>query len=386
MNVLMVPTLNSGVCYWRFHNFVVAAHRSKQAGFQQIWWEKGRSEIHPWQLDLGKGQEDGSWRRVTAEIFAWAKEADVIIVQMLHLSEGLELFYSLKEAFPNTPVLAEIDDNIVSTASYNPAYESYTPDSRFRQIALDQLRHADGVITTTPDLKSVYEEFNDNVYEINNSIDFEHWGRVHKKGKSGIRIGWAGGASHTEDLALIEGPMKNILRDYKDVKFVFIHGVPGFAKGLDNVECIQKFARIDKYPQFLASQDLDIGMAPLVDNSFNRGKSNLRWLEYSALGIPTVASNVGHFASTIKDGVDGLLANDPAEFESNLRRLIEDRKYRRKLGREAQTRVSRDFNVDGVIKTYISVLEEVIERGPVNKVPHQLERTEPISDAIEVSQ
>jgi glycosyltransferase involved in cell wall biosynthesis len=109
----------------------------------------------------------------------------------------------------------------------------------------------------------------------------------------------------------------------------------------------------------------DIGMAPLVDNSFNRSKSNLRWLEYSSLGIPTVASNVGHFAQTIVNGKTGLLADTPEDFTAALESLILDTKKRKAIAGEAKQEVFNKFNIDGVAQQYKFALEEIIKRGQV---------------------
>lgn len=361
MKVLWIQASNSGIAYWRLYNFWKAAHRNAEFDSWVMWWQKDLSHYHPWQDHI---VSDDALKKygVLEEMNGMIANHDVIVWQSIHTPAALELFYAAKDAYPTKPMLVEIDDNMLSTPEYNPASEAYRPGSLHTSLVIDQIKAADGMIVSTPHLKEVYSEYCDQIYVVPNCIDFQDWGNDRKK-KPGIRIGWAGGASHDLDLEQIRGVVTRTLEKHKNVKFVFVHGVPQWLKDIEGVEVVKKFARIDKYPKFIAQQGFDIGLAPLVDNNFNRGKSNLRWLEYSSMGIPTVASNVGHFAETIQDGVDGYLADDEKDFEHKLDLLITDRKLRRKMGRAAQSRVMRDFNVDGVVKAYREALEKALEVG-----------------------
>jgi glycosyltransferase involved in cell wall biosynthesis len=91
-------------------------------------------------------------------------------------------------------------------------------------------------------------------------------------------------------------------------------------EGLKNVHIADRGVPINRYAAFAASFGFDIGIAPLVDCNFNRSKSNLRWLEYSALKIPTVATDISHFRQTVRNGEDGFLIknNDLDEWVTRL--------------------------------------------------------------------
>lgn len=347
-------------------NYAKAGNLIGDAQWDFLWWQWGLNEIHPWQYRIMDAVDKHA---ILGEMNATVREADIIVVGMVHTPAALSAIYAIKDAYPDKPVLMEIDDNILSTPEYNPAAPFYGPDSELRQIAIDQMKVSDGVICSTPYLAEIYAEFNPDTFIVQNAIDFGLWGKAQAKRKGGIRIGWAGGASHVDDLESILPAVKNILKDYKDVRFVLVHGIPESFKGIPGVECFYKWSRIDKYPQTLAGLDFDIGIAPLIDNAFNRGKSNLRWLEYSALGIPTVASKVGHFAETVNHGVDGYLADSCSEFESYLRDLIESRTLRKTIGARAKDRVVRDFNVNGIARDYHAILKAAVERGPVSSPP-----------------
>lgn len=363
LNVLFIPTSNSGIAYWRMYNFAAAAARVKAMNVHMVWWQKGLNEIHPWQYEIEMPEYHA---RILGELDAKVKQSDIVVMQMAHSPAALNVFMGIREMYPQIPVLAEIDDNMVSTPIYNPAHDWYAPDSAFRKLALQQFSEADAIIVSTPYLKEVYSEQNPNIYVMRNCIDFKAWSKPRKAHK-GIRIGWAGGASHDDDLRIIEPVVKATLAKYKDIEYSFVHGIPDFLKNIPRVNCIRKFARIDRYPAFMAKNSFDIGLGPLVDNAFNRGKSNLRWLEYSALNVPCVASNVGHFAETIKDGKTGFLCDDAAEFEDKLSRLISDKKLRSEMGRSAHESVKIDFNVDSVVCEYADILMRIKEQGQVKR-------------------
>lgn len=364
---LFIPTLNSGVTYWRMYNYVEAGFRNRSLDAKIMWWQREMHTTHPWQADV---MSDRYRARILGEINSNARSADVVIMGMLHSIGGLTTLTGIRECY-GLPVVAEMDDNILSCPTYNPASGYFNPDSEIRKCAVTQLRESDAIIVSTPHLAEVYNEFNEYVYQVPNCIDFEMWNRAQRhKNKGKITIGWAGGATHDADLAIIEPVMKHILAKYPNVEFCFVHGGNKYA-GMKGVRCTTDYARIDKYPKYLAKQGFDIGIAPLVDNAFNRGKSNLRWLEYSALGIPTVASNVGHFAQTIHDGSDGMLCDNPEDFINALESLITDASKRKMMGQDAKARILKDFNVDTIVKKYATILQEIVKRGQVKRTASQ---------------
>jgi hypothetical protein len=361
----MIPTSNAGVSYYRLWSWAIAAHRNRTMHVMCPWFQYGLTETNPWEVDITDPMHHA---RILNEINSHAQRADVIVMQMAHTPAALNLFMSLKEAYPHIPVVSEIDDNMLSTAEYNPAAACYGPGSMFRQVAVEQFSNSDAMIVSTPYLREVYRDFCENIHVVPNSLDFKVWGNIKKKSHGGIRIGWAGGASHAEDLRLVENVIPRICAKHRGVKFVFVHGAPDFIKTLPGVDFVQKFSRVDKYPGFLASRGFDIGIAPLVDNAFNRGKSNLRWLEYAGLGIPCVASNVGHFKETLRHGEDVLFADDEDGFVNGLSTLIEDRKARLAIGARARDRARRDFNIDVNVFEFERILRGVMDKGQVKRI------------------
>lgn len=360
LKAYFIPTLNSGVTYWRMFLPVLAACRNRYFGAHLFRWMKDQNNNHPWQFQVeNPAIRDG----VLGEIEAGARSADILVMGLIHTYAGLTLMRGIRECF-RKPVVVEVDDNVLSVPNYNQAAACYSPDNDIRKIAVQQIKEADALVVSTPYLKEIYSEFNDNIYVIPNSIDFETWGKAQMgRNKGKITIGWMGGGTHEDDLAIIIPAIKHLTEKYKDVEFSFLHGASHEIRQMKNVKVNAKFERIDKYHKYVAKAGFDIGMAPLVDNAFNRGKSNLRWLEYSALGIPTVASNVGHFAESITHGSTGMLCETPEDFTYNLEALIINKKLRKEIGKAAKEEVFKNWNIDGVSKRYGEVLREIYSKA-----------------------
>lgn len=363
---LMLQCSNSGVAGYRLNSWADAAFRNKAGHLLVPWWDKSLDTTHPWERDI----DDTMHRhRILSELNDHVRKAHVAVSQMIHTKSALDLFLSIRDAY-NIPIVTEIDDNIFSVPPYNIAHTVYDPCSPLRALAVEQFKNSDAMVVSTPYLKEVCESFNNNIYVIPNSLDFRIWDNLKKrKNTEFIRIGWCAGKTHDDDLQIIEPVVRKILERHKNVRFSFVCGVPKFFRNLDRVEAIDSSARIDRYPQFLASKAFDIGLAPLVDNAFNRGKSNLRWLEYSGLKIPTVASNVGHFAETITKDHDGILCDNQSEGEwiDALTWLISDENSRRRMGRAANQTARKRFNIDTNVFEYAKILGEIVDRGPVFK-------------------
>lgn len=94
----------------------------------------------------------------------------------------------------------------------------------------------------------------------------------------------------------------------------------------------------------------DIGVCPLPDNPFTRGKSGYKVLEYMALGIPAVASPVGGIIGLVDDGIDGLLAASDDEWYRHLRDLVESPAQRQAIGLAGKRKVEDYYSLDKIAK------------------------------------
>lgn len=108
-------------------------------------------------------------------------------------------------------------------------------------------------------------------------------------------------------------------------------------------------------------QHFDIGIMPLPDAPFERGKCGYKLIQYMACGKPVVASPIGVNSVIVRDGVDGLLASTHQEWVSALTRLIADRVLRQQMGREGRLRIENEFSLHQAAPRLIKLIESVLK-------------------------
>lgn len=105
--------------------------------------------------------------------------------------------------------------------------------------------------------------------------------------------------------------------------------------------------------------EIDIGLMPLPDTPFTRGKCAFKLIQYMALGRPAVASPVGANCEVVTDGVDSFLPRSLAEWEDHLIALVDDPDLRARVGRAGRSRIEAAYSLAAVLPLYLQVLERV---------------------------
>jgi len=92
-------------------------------------------------------------------------------------------------------------------------------------------------------------------------------------------------------------------------------------------------------------QSFDIGIMPMPDNEWTKGKCGFKALLYMSCGIPVVASLVGVNSEIIENGISGFLAKDKDGWISNLSLLVEDRSLRKKIGKSGRDKIMKRYSL-----------------------------------------
>lgn len=366
----MIPTANGGVNYTRMAAWAFQMRKYRNVEAAVFCFQYNMIPTHPWQRDIL------SVPSIRQDIECLVRACDAMIWQPVFYDPTLEFFNEMRQKY-GKPTFIETDDNYLDVPPWNEAFHSFSPTSQHRYIATEAMSYADGMFVSTPHLKGLYGQFNENVHVIENSLDFKGdrkfvgWDSVSPRKHKGLRIGWIGGRSHFNDLMLVAPVLKEILEAHPEVTLCLVNsamqpsckamGIPYPFEGLSNVHYADRSVPINRYAQFMASFGFDIGIAPLVDCNFNRSKSNLRYLEYSAVKIPTVATDISHFTQTIHDGVDGFLIknNDLQQWKDRLELLIRHATTREEMGRQAYKHVKKDFNLKINAAKYVRLLKKL---------------------------
>ena len=104
-------------------------------------------------------------------------------------------------------------------------------------------------------------------------------------------------------------------------------------------------------------QFIDIGIYPLIDTLWVRGKAGFKAIQYMAVGVPVVASLIGMNKEIIKDGVNGYLARTEKEWIEKISKLMEDSNLRKKIGLEGRKTVEEKFSVKANVHTYLDIIK-----------------------------
>jgi glycosyltransferase involved in cell wall biosynthesis len=291
------------------------------------------------------------------DILDKVEKVDIWVFQKFQTCWGLALIDLINRVYKR-PVIMEIDDYMFGLAGDHPCAEQFDPESENGRVGRSQLQISQAVIVSTEYLKKLYDTENLHIFVIPNSIDFNLWDKlVNNIHKSYINIGWSGGSGHDRDLKVIIPVIKEIIKKYKNVRFTLTGDPLVVAKEFGNnkqVRCSAGWVQPIDFPEYSAKLGVDIALAPLVDSNFNRAKSNIRWLQASALKIPVVASDVGPYKDT-----NALKCSSTEEWVLALESLIQDPLKRKQMGQDGYDRVKKEFNLAAIAKQYQKILEEV---------------------------
>jgi len=273
---------------------------------------------------------------VDLELGKWA---DLIIIQRFF---PMAQTYGFIETLLATgkAVIYETDDHLLEIPESNP--HKRRADESMPYI-LKCLSQATAVTVSTDELRKAFRPYHHHIYMLPNLLDDRLLPLPNsmKQSEGPVIIGYAGTPTHADDLALLEAILERLADKYGDrIAFRFMGCRTNRLEALPHSTFTPLSGYID-YVKNLQCSAIDIGLAPLADNTFNRCKSAVEWLEYSACGIAGVYSDLPPYRSAVQNGVSGILVSstDPKSWTTALERLIENPDHRRSIGLAAQSQV-----------------------------------------------
>ncbi len=128
-----------------------------------------------------------------------------------------------------------------------------------------------------------------------------------------LRIGFAGSPSRGDDLNLIVPAIQPVLDRMPNAVFEFCGAIPPGVAPHPRVRCFEHMNSYANFIRFQAERNWAIGIAPLRDHPANRAKTNNKYREYGACGIPGVYSDMPPYQGSVDPGVTGLLVGPSSE-------------------------------------------------------------------------
>jgi glycosyltransferase involved in cell wall biosynthesis len=182
------------------------------------------------------------------------------------------------------------------------------------------------------------------------TIDTSKISNANRNKNNEVVIGWTGSHSTLKYLKGIEFVLQTLERDYSNVRFLFIADQE---PDLSLNRTFFKQWKLETENEDLS--EIDIGIMPLPDNAWTRGKCGFKILQYMALSIPAVASPVGVNSEIIKNEENGFVCETETEWLHALRRLIEDNSLRKKFGVLGQQLVRKNYSTSSNSSNFMAL-------------------------------
>jgi glycosyltransferase involved in cell wall biosynthesis len=280
-------------------------------------------------------------------------------------------------------IILDMDDNLFEVKPDQPAWEFYKPGTEKRAFVSAFISLVDAIFVSTQPLKDYYEKYLKTVhnmeipiYVLPNYCDEKDWQFTPtKKDENKVIIGWVGSTTHFNDLREAIPAVARVMKEHPNVHFMLTGGVSHEKAGelfndvddelLDRVFVGSGTESWEGFPEMMSKQQIDIGIAPLTNDEFNRGKSHIKWMEYAMYDIPTVASRVYPYQmdildqNTIRQGETGYLC-DKKEWYKTLKKLVENKELREKIGKQAHEYVLSNLQYKDHYHLWQKALSEVI--------------------------
>ena len=259
----------------------------------------------------------------------------------------------------SVPVIFDFDDAIFLTnTSKANRYFGWT---KFPKKTDEICRLSASVTVGNSYLAEYARKYNDNVYIIPTSIDtILYQPPAVCKGATGKRavIGWTGSSTSQYHLEEFEPVLAELLKQ-RDVEIrVISDREPAFKE----VPFVWRAWSSEK--EIEETSQIDIGIMPLPDDDWTRGKCAAKALQYMALGIPAVCSDVGANRDVIRQGENGFLAANQEDWLNYLKTLIDNPLLRAEFGGEARKTVVENYSMNKCAQLFSQVVIETIENNP----------------------
>ncbi len=200
---------------------------------------------------------------------------------------------------------------------------------------------ADRVIVGNQYLRNFAKAYNEETSIIPSTIDFQKYVKNSNPHDS-ICIGWTGSFSTLKHFETVIPALEVINQKFENKVYFKIIGDLKFSHPSMNVKCVRWQSETEAHDL----SEIDIGLMPLPDNEWTRGKCAMKGLQYMALEIPTIMSPVGVNSDIINDGENGFLAGTIEEWVEKISLLVEDKELRNKVGKAGKLTVVKEYSVE----------------------------------------
>lgn len=282
------------------------------------------------------------------KVFKRASQFDGVLLQ----KKCLNLFDAACLRRYSRKIIYDFDDAVM----YSPTTPESNRSSHFR-LFRRTAKLADMIIAGNLYLAEHARRFNPNVEILPTGLDTSNYKLCAKPKNDGrTRLVWIGSSSTLKYLAEIKPVLEEIAARFDNVVLRII--ADDFLE-LQNM--VVEKCRWSEQTQVIDLVTSDIGLAPLPNNRFTRGKCGFKILQYAAAGLPVVASPVATNAEYVCDGITGFHAINASQWIDRISELAESAELQTTMGREGQTNV-KNFDINVIGKRLLDLIGGVLQQ------------------------
>lgn len=197
------------------------------------------------------------------------------------------------------------------------------------------------------------KKYNSSVFKIPTCVDTEtrHNQVKDHVPRQKITIGWTGSHTTIQYLQPI-AKVISALQQEKNIDFLVICNQPA-----NEIIPGAQFVQWSEATEAADLLRMDIGVMPLVDNEWTRGKCGFKLIQYMSVGLPVVASKVGMNEEIVSDGKEGFICESEADWKNALCRLIEDPDLRNQMGTAGRMKMVHHYSITSQKEKFISLFD-----------------------------
>ncbi len=291
------------------------------------------------------------WRDIKQSI-----KVDIVFVQREAFMTG-STYFEKQFKRSKAKLVFDFDDSIwmLDTSDANKKWEWLKSTKKTAKI----IAISDMIFAGNNYLADYARQFNKNVKIVPTTVDTGVFKRkTEYQDKERLCIGWSGSHTTIKHFEQAVPILIKIKEKYADKVYFKVMGdelYSNIALGIKGVPWSN-----DTETDMLES--FDIGIMPLPDDQWVKGKCGLKGLTYMALEVPTIMSGVGVNTEIIHDGVNGFLANTEEEWINKISQLIESFELRKQLGIQGRETVEERYSVESQKNNYLTRFNELLKR------------------------
>ncbi len=279
---------------------------------------------------------------------------DIIFVQREALIVGPPIFEWIF-SITNAKMVFDFDDSVWlhNVSEFN----KYFAWLKFHNKTKTIIKLSDLVFAGNEYLAQYALTFNHNVKIIPSSIDTDVFKPVSKDKylKDKICIGWSGSETTIMHFKLLEDVLLKLKSKYNNRIYFKVIGTANYTNKLLDIVSVPW----NMDTEIMDLSEIEIGLMPLPNDDWSKGKCGLKGLSYMAMEIATIMSPVGVNSTIIKDGYNGFLAADEQEWIDKLSILIDDRDLSKDLGKAGRETVLKHYSTNATKHKFVDYLKQL---------------------------